>query len=127
MLLIRGGQVLLENATELQALDILVERDRITELGVSLPAPDGARVIDAANHITLPGLINCHTHAHNNLLKGFEDNRTLEEARAYGPVLYANRTIDDQYVSAAIGAIEMVKTGCTTAFDMFTAMPAMTD
>ncbi|MGH6742301.1 MAG: amidohydrolase family protein, partial [Bradyrhizobium sp.] len=127
MLLIRGGQILTENATALQAADILVQQDRIVALGADLPAPEGARVFNAHDHIVLPGLINCHTHAHNNLLKGFEDNRTLEEARAYGPVIYANRTIEDQYVSAAIGAIEMVKTGCTTAFDMFTAMPAMTD
>jgi 5-methylthioadenosine/S-adenosylhomocysteine deaminase len=124
-LIVRGGRVLRRNA--LECADLLIERDTIAGIGPALPAPEGARVIDASGSIVMPGLINGHTHAHNNLMKGMHDNLTLEELRAYGPALLAERTPEDQYVSAAIGAIEMLRTGCTAAFDMFTAAPVMTE
>jgi 5-methylthioadenosine/S-adenosylhomocysteine deaminase len=38
----------------------------------------------------------------------------------------ANRSPRDQYVSAAITAIEMLKTGCTSAYDLFMALPSPT-
>ena len=34
---------------------------------------------------------------------------------------------EDEYLSAAIGAIEMLKTGCTSAYDLYMAVPAITD
>ena len=77
--------------------------------------------------LVLPGLINAHTHAHNNLMKGSADNWTLEDLLNHGAALYSNRTVEDQYITAAIGAVEMVKTGCTSAYDMFMAIPAPTE
>lgn len=125
-LLIRGGRTLDSSAAALVEADILIDGDTIAAVAPGIAAPAGARLLDAAERIVVPGLVNCHTHAHNNLLKGARDNLTLEEARAFGPAIFANRTVEEQYVSAAIGAIEMVRTGCTAAFDMFTAMPLMT-
>jgi guanine deaminase len=123
-LIIRGGRVL--QPKDFVPADILVHGDTIAAIGTHIPAPAGVRELDATGHVVIPGLINCHTHAHNNVLKGIEDNLTLEELRAYGAAIFAGRTAEEQYVSAAIGAIEMLRTGCTTAFDMFTAAPAMT-
>jgi len=74
----------------------------------------------------LPGLVNAHTHAHNNLLKGLGDNWTLEDLLNHAPALLSNRTPEDQYLSAAIGAVEMLKNGCTAAYDLFMAAPAPT-
>jgi 5-methylthioadenosine/S-adenosylhomocysteine deaminase len=83
--------------------------------------------IDAIGQLVLPGLINAHTHAHNNLTKGLADNWTLEDLLNHGAALYSNRTVEDQYITAAIGTVEMVKTGCTSAYDMFMAIPAPTE
>ena len=74
----------------------------------------------------MPGLINAHTHAHNNLFKGTGDNWTLEDLLNHGPALNSHRTPEDQYLSAAIGAVEMLKNGCTAAYDLFMAVPAPT-
>src|SRR5258706_8682954 len=56
---VRNGRVLTDQA-------ILIEGDRIKELGptraVSSHAPATARVIDLSNSTVLPGLIDCHTH-----------------------------------------------------------------
>lgn len=125
-LLIRGGRVLEPKTLSLIEADVLIEGDTIHSVGADLPAPSGARVIEALRRIVLPGLVNCHTHAHNNLLKGMADNWTLEDARNFARALFANRTPEEQYASAAVGALEMLRSGCTAVYDLFTAMPLMT-
>lgn len=125
-MIIRGGRVLDPKTQSLVDVDIGIEGDTIERIGPALPAPSGARVIEAEGRILLPGLVNCHTHAHNNLLKGMADNWTLEDSRNFARALFANRTPDEQYASTVIGALEMLKSGCTAVYDLFTAMPLMT-
>ena len=60
------------------------------------------------------------------LTRGSADNWTLEDLLNNGPALLAGRTVEEQYLSAAIGAVEMLKTGCTSAYDLFMALPAPT-
>src|SRR5580698_2849914 len=52
---VRAGRVLLNQ-------NILVEGDRITQVGPEVAAPAGARTIDLSNATVLPGLIDNHTH-----------------------------------------------------------------
>ncbi|AXK46567.1 amidohydrolase [Brachybacterium saurashtrense] len=42
--------------------DLLIEDGVITALGTDLPAPDGARRVDARGLLALPGLLNTHAH-----------------------------------------------------------------
>jgi 5-methylthioadenosine/S-adenosylhomocysteine deaminase len=125
-LLIRNGKTLKGQGNALERADVLILQDRIAEIGLNLPAPEGAKVIDATGHLILPGLINAHTHAHNNLMKGTADNWTLEDLLNHGGALNRNRTIEDHYLSAALGAVEMLKTGCSAAYDLFMAVPLPT-
>ena len=125
-LLVHGGHILNSSYTALERADILIEADRIRAVGQALAfAPDTHR-LDATGCLVLPGLVNAHTHAHNNLFKGLGDNWTLEDLLNYGPALNGNRTPEDHYLSAAIGAVEMLKNGCTAAYDLFMAAPAPT-
>jgi 5-methylthioadenosine/S-adenosylhomocysteine deaminase len=126
-LLIHGGKVLNSKSMDLEQADILIQEDRISAVGPNLPAFDDAQKLNAVDQIILPGLINAHTHAHNNLLKASGDNWTLEDLLNHGAALNSNRTIEAQYVSAAIGAVEMIKTGCTATFDMFMSFPSPND
>ncbi|QDA59289.1 Xaa-Pro dipeptidase [Hymenobacter jejuensis] len=41
---------------------ILIDNDKIVDVGPSLAIPQGAEVIDLSNATVLPGLIDCHTH-----------------------------------------------------------------
>ena len=125
--LIRGGRVLTGTPAALQRADILIEADRIAALGPGLTAPTGARVIEAGDRIVLPGMGNAHTHAHGHLARGRVGSWTLEDLLTYAPANSGFRTPDDEYLSAAIGAIEMLKTGCTGAYDLYMAVPAITD
>lgn len=122
-LLLRGGQLLRGEPPELAAADVLVEGERIAAVSAALPRPAAAEEIDATGCIVLPGLINAHTHGHNNLLRGLAGRWSLEDLLNHGPAMNAGRTPDDHYLSAAIGATEMLKTGCTTAYDLFMSLP----
>jgi imidazolonepropionase-like amidohydrolase len=52
---VRGGRVLANQ-------NILVQGDRIAQVGPDIAAPAGARVIDLSHSTVLPGLIDNHTH-----------------------------------------------------------------
>jgi 5-methylthioadenosine/S-adenosylhomocysteine deaminase len=123
-LLIRGGRVLNNAQTALERADVLIEADQIVAVGCKLSCPAGTEELNAAGHLILPGLANAHTHAHNNLLKGLADNWTLEDLLTHGPALNGRRTPEDHYLAAAIGAVEMLKGGCTAAYDLFMSVPA---
>ncbi len=125
-LLIRNGKIPGEQGKAPVRADVLVVRDRLAEIGPDRRAPGGAETIDATGQLILPGLINAHTHAHNNLMKGTADNWTLEDLLNHGGALNANRTLEDHYLSAALGAVEMLKSGCSAAYDLFMGIPLPT-
>jgi 5-methylthioadenosine/S-adenosylhomocysteine deaminase len=124
--LIQGGRIVDPGSSMPQRRDIRVHDGLIAEVGEDLPVSDDAEVIDARGMIIIPGLVNAHTHAHANLSRGVADRWTLEDLLNHSPALLAGRTPREQYVSAAIGAIEMLKSGCTSVFDLFMAFPAPT-
>jgi imidazolonepropionase-like amidohydrolase len=41
---------------------VLVEGNKIAKIAKSVPAPFGAKVIDAGNRVLMPGLIDTHQH-----------------------------------------------------------------
>ncbi|MEJ0069933.1 MAG: hypothetical protein WDO24_15815 [Pseudomonadota bacterium] len=64
--------------------DILIEGERISAVGPILP-PDqtaGATVIDAADRLIVPGLVNAHYHSYDVLAKGLVEDLPLEQ---WGP------------------------------------------
>ncbi len=60
MLIIRNGTLVTDTDT-FQA-DILVDGERIIQVGAHLPIPEGAQVIDATDRLVLPGGVDVHTH-----------------------------------------------------------------
>ena len=58
--------------------EILVEGDRIAEVGTSVKHPPGAEVIDLGDRTLLPGLIDAHIHLF--LHPGAEDLQTVQES-----------------------------------------------
>ena len=89
---LRGGQVLRGQSPAQAAADVLIQGERIAAVRADLPRPDGAEAIDATGCLVLPGLVNAHTHGHNNLLRGLAGRWTLEDLLNHGPALNAGRT-----------------------------------
>jgi 5-methylthioadenosine/S-adenosylhomocysteine deaminase len=121
---LRGGRVLDIAAGTAEFADVLIDGDTIRAVATpGLPAPEGAREIDASRRLIHPGLVNAHTHSHGNLAKGMGDRWTLELLLSAAPWLGGNRGLDDLILSAQIGAVEMMLKGCTACYDLFFEWP----
>ena len=99
---------------------LLVQGDRSAGL-VSLDAiPEGAVREDWGPVALLPGTVNAHGHAFQNLLKGFADDRTFDLWR--DDVLYPfSERLDghDIYTGALFAFAEALLAGVTTTVDFF--------
>ena len=125
--IIRGGRLLDIPRHAAEPADILVEDDTICEIGApGMAAPADATVLDATGRLLMPGLVNAHTHGHNNLAKSLGDRWTLELLLNAAPWITGGRTLEDKYLSTLIGAVEMVRKGCTAAYDLSFELPAPT-
>jgi 5-methylthioadenosine/S-adenosylhomocysteine deaminase len=130
--ILRGARVLTFDpaGTELSNATVTIENDTIVavEAVVGAPAaPDSpaVRVIDATGHLLMPGLVNGHFHSSANHLKGSFDSLPLEIFMLFETP--ADGARDDPraaYVSTALGAIEMLKSGVTAVLDDAFFVPA---
>jgi 5-methylthioadenosine/S-adenosylhomocysteine deaminase len=123
--IVRGGRVLDIAAGTAELADILIEDDTIREIGPpGCAAPEGAAAIDASHRLIHPGLVNAHTHSHGNLAKGMGDRWTLELLLTAAPWLSGNRGAEDLFLTAQLGAVELLLKGCTACYDLFFEWPA---
>ncbi|MDZ4309562.1 MAG: amidohydrolase [Cypionkella sp.] len=100
--------------------DMLIEGKQIAAIGPNLHAP-GAEVIDASGWFIYPGLINTHHH----FFQCFVRNRAdldwtklsvIEWLDLIYPI-FSRLTEDQFYHSSVVALAELIKHGCTTAFD----------
>jgi 5-methylthioadenosine/S-adenosylhomocysteine deaminase len=100
--------------------DIAIDGPHIAAVGADLPRRGDEQVIDARGKLVIPGLVNTHTHGHNNLLKGTGDCRWLE-GHINAMTAVGRWSPRDLYVSTMVGIIEMLCSGTTVAYDMVRA------
>jgi 5-methylthioadenosine/S-adenosylhomocysteine deaminase len=124
-LIIRDGRVLDVESGRAELADVLVEDDTIRSIGPpGMAAPDDAEPVAAADRLLIPGLVNGHTHAHGGLGKGLVGDRVpLELFLSAGGAINGNRSVEEKYLSAALCAVEMVRRGCTAAYDLTVEFP----
>ena len=89
---------------------VLLDGDRIAEVGVNVKVPDGARVIDLGGATLLPGLIDLHTHLCGHYGTHWEDE-LIKTTPAYSALWGARN------------ARVTLEAGYTTVRDMGTAWP----
>lgn len=99
--------------------DIRIRDGVIADIGTALDAGT-AQVIDARGKIAMPGLVNAHTHSNQALEKGLCDRYPLDAWMVLASYGGANAELGprDLYVSALVGAIEMIRTGTSSVIDM---------
>ncbi|HET7727620.1 MAG TPA: amidohydrolase family protein [Candidatus Limnocylindrales bacterium] len=102
---------------ELPRADILVEGDRIAEVRPDITA-DGARVIDAAGDIVIPGFVDTHRHTWETSIRTSAPDYTL--GAYFGAILdkfAPNYRPDDVYAGNQWGSLECLNAGITTLVD----------
>jgi len=93
-ILLRAAHLLdIEKGEIVSPAEILVEGDRIAEVGRSVSHPAGAEVIELGERTLLPGLIDAHVHLF--LHPGAEDLQTVEEPVPQRTILAVLAARDD--------------------------------
>ena len=83
----------IENGRIVMPGEVLVEGDRIVEVGATVRHPAGAEAIDLGDRTLLPGLIDAHVHLF--LHPGSEDLQTVEESVPHRTILAVLAARDD--------------------------------
>src|SRR5690625_2219063 len=106
--------------------DIFIKDGKIIKIkaaGELMPQGD---VIDGAETVALPGIINGHYHSHENFHKGRYDRLPLELWMNYvRPLSPLPLTSEDVYLRTLIGASQALLTGTTCIVDDFNASPVL--
>lgn len=99
---------------------ILIVDDTIQEISNDLSNNDADKVIDASDKITMPGLVNTHSHVAMTLLRGVGDDQSLQTwLNEYIWPKEANLNEELVYLGSKLAMAEMIKTGTTTFNDMY--------
>lgn len=108
-LLIKGGRVLTIDPAigDFETGDVLIRDGLIVEVGVDLQAD--VPVIDARDHIVMPGFVDTHTHMWNSLWRTVPQPY-MNVHRDLGPHYHP----EDSYAGVKLTATEMVNAGVTT-------------
>lgn len=112
--LLRGGTVLTLGArtANLATGDVLIEDDRIVEVGAGLRARD-AEVVDATDRVVLPGFVDAHRSAWRSLMQAVDDRPGTSHLATLGP----RHEPDDVYAATLLGLLAAVASGVTTVVD----------
>ncbi|MCC5973187.1 MAG: amidohydrolase [Rubellimicrobium sp.] len=124
MILLKSCAAIVTSATDpvLRDHDILIDGPAIKAIGPDLSAQaQGAEVIDATGHFIYPGLVNTHHH----FFQCFVRNRAELDWTRYSVIewldliypVFSRLTEDCFYHSSVVAMAELLKHGCTTAFD----------
>lgn len=117
--------------TRLRDTSILCVGGRIAALGpeAEAQAPAGARVIDAARHVVLPGLVNTHHHLCQTLTRVVP---AVQSAKLFDWLvhlyeIWRGLTAEAVHIGALVGLGELLLTGCTTTTDHHYLFPRGAD
>ena len=132
-LCVTGGRVLCPDG-RVERADVLIDRDAGTIRAVGSPdevadaAGAAAETLDAEGSLVIPGLVNAHTHVAMTLLRGYADDKPLDAwlREDIWPVEGAFSP-DDVEAGAALGVVEMIRSGTTAFADMYFAMDRVAD
>jgi 5-methylthioadenosine/S-adenosylhomocysteine deaminase len=120
-ILIKGGTIVTMDPSvpDLASGDILIENGKISAIAESLDK-DGAEVIDAADMIVIPGLVNSHIHTWQSALRGIAADWTVAQyMQAMHRGLATLFRPEDIYIANLMGALNQINSGTTTLVDWY--------
>jgi len=117
--IIRGGRVLSADGRSAVPADVWIEGDRIREVGPGIRVPEGTEVVDATGMLVLPGFVNGHTHSDATLARGMTGSWPVELSNLHNLGTLTDRSLEELRIGAELGAVELLKAGCTSAYDLY--------
>jgi cytosine/adenosine deaminase-related metal-dependent hydrolase len=138
-ILLRGGVVLSldPKVGDFEKADVLVEGKKISALGPNLDGSRSALIVDASDHIVMPGFVDTHHHQYETLLRSIlsdgnlgltADSPTNYLSTIQGILTPAYRP-EDSYISELVASLNQINAGVTTTVDtsQVSHTPAHTD
>jgi 5-methylthioadenosine/S-adenosylhomocysteine deaminase len=118
-LLIDGGLIITLDPERrmIQNGAILIEGDSILALGKSEQIKEkfkGGRLLDAHNKVILPGFVDTHIHLSEHIVRSLIPDDAKDWMSHWLMPIYSYLTPEDEYYSAMLAFIELIKTGTTT-------------
>ena len=115
-----------EGRREIEDGDILVDGNRIVEVGSSLNIDSRVdEVVDLSNHVVLPGLVNTHHHMYQSLTRvvpAAQNAELFDWLKTLYPI-WARITPEMIQVSTLVAMAELIMSGCTTSSDHLYMFP----
>lgn len=100
--------------------DVFVEKDKIVSVSEMPEGFSADTVVDGANKLLLPGLVNAHTHTYMTMFRGCADDLPFADwLNGHIDPLEAQMTQEDCYWATLLGNMEMILNGTTASIDMF--------
>jgi 5-methylthioadenosine/S-adenosylhomocysteine deaminase len=123
-LLIRGGMIVTPEGDGVRVGrgTIIVEEDRIVQV-IYGPEAEGAqlgpldRLIDAKDHLVIPGLVDAHSHFYGTLVPGLIDHLPLDIRAAFLGELMNGWSEHEIRIGTLLGAYRMLLNGTTTVLE----------
>jgi 5-methylthioadenosine/S-adenosylhomocysteine deaminase len=122
-ILLRGGVVLTldREVGDFAQADVLIEDGKISAVRPNIAvSAEGAAVIDAANHIVVPGFVDTHSHSYQGILRGIMTNGVLDPDynRDVQTKLTPAFRPPDVYAGVLMTALGLIDVGTTAIVDL---------
>jgi 5-methylthioadenosine/S-adenosylhomocysteine deaminase len=108
-----------------ETADVLIQDDRIAQVGPEIAAEAADRVIDASDMLLMPGMVNAHIHTEQNSFRGRYPGLPLEILMLYAYPLTGAAPLDSEaiYLRTLLAGIESLKSGVTSILDDVMEVP----
>ncbi|HLQ90803.1 MAG TPA: twin-arginine translocation signal domain-containing protein, partial [Xanthobacteraceae bacterium] len=118
-LLIKGGVVLTLDRQDFAQGDILIEDGKIREVRPNITASPDTVIVNAADHIVIPGFVDTHSHSYQGLMRGVLASGLLnpDYNRDIQTTLTPAYAAADAYAGMLVTALGMIDTGTTAMVD----------
>jgi cytosine/adenosine deaminase-related metal-dependent hydrolase len=118
-ILIDGGLVVTMDPERRMIRDgaVLIEGDRITAVGKSEQIKERfswSRAIDARDKVILPGFVDTHLHLSEHIVRSLIPDDAADWMPNWLMPIYSAITPEEEYYSAMLAFIELIRTGTTT-------------
>ena len=111
--------VLKQDQFAVEKQDLYIVGDRIAGIGATPAGFSADKVLQAADKLVIPGLINAHTHSYMSVFRNVADDMAFDDW-LFGHILPLEDklTKEDIYWGTLLGCMEMIQTGTTCFADM---------